>query len=246
MTSPKTASRTAVVTGANKGIGYAIAHGLGLMGYRVWVGARDARRGVQAVDRLQALGMDARFLHLDVADAESVTAAARQVLEESGRLDVLVNNAGIILGQSASPCEQTINEIKAVFEVNVFGVIRVTQAMVPALRAAGSARVVIVGSRLGSLGLVTDPESIYSTANFLAYNSSKTALNAVAVSFAKALAPDGIKVNVIDPGNVATDLNDQQGILTPDEGASVAIRLATIGDDGPSGGFFGSEGPQPW
>ncbi|HFX0594334.1 TPA: SDR family oxidoreductase [Pseudomonas aeruginosa] len=246
MTIPETASMTAVVTGANKGIGYAIAQGLGRMGYRIWVGARDTQRGLQAVERLQTLGIDARFLSLDVANAESVNTAARQVLQESGRLDVLVNNAGIILGQSVSPCEQTIDEIKAVYEVNVFGVIRVTQAFVPALRAAGNARVVIVGSGLGSLGLVTNPESIYSTANLLAYNSSKTALNAVAVSFAKALAPDGIKVNVIDPGNVATDLNDQQGVLTPDEGAAVAIRLATIGNDGPSGGFFGSEGPQPW
>jgi len=246
MNAAATFPRTALVTGGNKGIGFSIATGLGKQGYEVWVGARDAERGERAVEELTAMGIDARFLSLDVTDEESVNAAAQKVLEASGHLDILVNNAGIILGASDSPLEQSLDEIRAVYEVNVFGVIRVTQAFVPALRKSESASIVIVGSGLGSLGLVTDPESIYSTANFLAYNSSKTAVNAVAVCFAKALAPEGIKVNVIEPGSVATDLNGHQGALTPDEGASVAIRLATIGKDGPSGGFFGHQGIQPW
>ncbi|MDH0746905.1 SDR family oxidoreductase [Pseudomonas sp. GD03842] len=241
-----TACKTALITGGNKGIGFAIATGLGKQGYSLWVGARDVRRGQRAVGQLVAMGINARLLLIDVTDDESVNAAARRVLKESGHLDILVNNAGIILGADASPLEQSLAEVKAVYEVNVFGVIRVTQAFVPALRKSESARVVIIGSGLGSLGLVNNAASIYSTANFLAYNSSKTAVNAVAVSFAKALAPDGIKVNVIEPGSVATDLNEHQGALTPDEGASVAIRLATIGDDGPTGGFFGHEGVQPW
>ncbi|HCF4374992.1 TPA: SDR family oxidoreductase [Pseudomonas aeruginosa] len=246
MSTTATLSRTALVTGGNKGIGFAVASGLGRQGYKVWVGARDAQRGEQAVEQLKAKGIDARFLSIDVTDDESVNAAARQVLEVSGHLDVLVNNAGVNLGAADSPLEQSLDDIKAVYEVNVFGVIRVTQAFVPALRKSGGARIVIVGSGLGSLALVTDPKSIYSTANLLAYNSSKTAVNAVTVSFAKALAPEGIKVNVIEPGTVATDLNGHRGALTPDEGASVIIRLATIGADGPSGGFFGHEGIQPW
>jgi NAD(P)-dependent dehydrogenase (short-subunit alcohol dehydrogenase family) len=237
---------TALITGANKGIGLSIAKGLGALGYQVWVGSRDAARGRAAVVELEGAGVDARHLLIDVADPGSVEAAAIFLNRQLGSLDVLVNNAGIALGFSNPPSEQPMDELKAVYEVNVFGPIRVTQAFLPLLKNAAGARVVMMSSGLGSLGLVTDPTSIYSTANLLAYNSSKTALNAVSVAFAKELAPFGIKVNAVEPGSVATDLNGNNGPQTPDEGAASAIRLATTGPDGPTGGFFGHHGTQPW
>ncbi len=236
----------ALVTGANKGIGLSIAKGLGQLGYQVWVGSRDADRGRIAVAELEQAGIDARVLLVDVADPGSVEAASSFLGRQIDALDVLVNNAGIALGFSNPPSEQPMDELKAVYEVNVFGPIRVTQAFLPLLKKAAGARVVMMSSGLGSLGLVTDPTSIYSTANLLAYNSSKTALNAVSVAFAKELAPFGIKVNAVEPGSVATDLNGNNGAQTPDEGAASAIRLATIGPDGPTGGFFGHHGTQPW
>lgn len=237
---------TALVTGANKGIGLSIAKGLGELGYRVWVGSRDPERGQAAVDGLKQAGVDARLLGIDVADETSVRQAAKALAAETDHLDVLVNNAGIILGMDQAPSAQRMEDLKAVYEVNVFGPIRVTQAFIPLLKAASGARVVMMGSGLGSLTLVSDPTSIYSTANFLAYNSSKTAVSAVAVAFAKELAPLGIKVNAVEPGSVATDLNGNNGALTPEQGAASAIRAATLGADGPSGGFFGHEGRQPW
>jgi NAD(P)-dependent dehydrogenase (short-subunit alcohol dehydrogenase family) len=212
----------------------------------VWIGARDAERGRAAVIELEGAGIDARRLMIDVADPGSVQSAASFMRRQVDALDVLVNNAGIVLGGSIPPGEQSMDDIKAVYEVNVFGPIRVTQAFLPLLKKARGARVVMMSSGLGSLGLVTDPASIYSTANLLAYNSSKTALNAVSVAFAKELEPLGIKVNAVEPGSVATDLNGNNGALTPDEGAVSAIRLATIKADGPTGGFFGHEGAQPW
>lgn len=236
----------ALITGANKGIGFAIAKGLGRKGYQVWIGSRDADRGRSAVVELEEAGIDARLLMIDVADPGSVVAAAAFLHRQVDALDVLVNNAGIALGFSNPPSEQPMDELKAVYEVNVFGAIRVTQAFLPLLKKAEGARIVMMSSGLGSLALVTDPTSIYSTANLLAYNSSKTALNAVSVAFSKELAPLGIKVNAVEPGNAATDLNGNNGVLTPDEGAGSAIRLAMIGRDGPTGGFFGHEGIQPW
>ena len=192
----------ALITGANKGIGLSIAKGLGKLGYQVWVGSRDAERGRIAVAELEQAGIDARVLLLDVADPGSVEAASSFLNRQIDALDVLVNNAGIALGFSEPPSEQSMDELKAVYEVNVFGPVRVTQAFLPLLKKAEGARIVMMSSGLGSLGLVTDPTSIYSTANLLAYNSSKTALNAVSVAFAKELAPLGIKVNAVEPGSV--------------------------------------------
>jgi NAD(P)-dependent dehydrogenase (short-subunit alcohol dehydrogenase family) len=139
-----------------------------------------------------------------------------------------------------------MKDIKSTFEVNLFGPIRVTQAFVPLLKAARDARVVMMGSGVGSLALITDPTSLYSSVNLLDYTASKVALNAVTVSFAKELEPFGIKVNVVEPGHVRTDLNKNTGFISPEEGAQTAIKMALIGSDGPNGGFFGSHGRQPW
>ena len=238
--------RQALVTGANKGIGLAIARGLAQAGMTVWLGARDRVRGEAAVQGLQSEALDVRLLEIDVADDDSVRRAAEAVGSEIEALDVLVNNAGIIIDPAAPPSQARMADVKATHEVNLFGPIRVTQAFIPLLKAAGQARVVMMGSGVGSLTLITDPASIYSTVNLLAYTSSKVALNAVTVSFAKELAPFGIQVNAVEPGHVQTDLNGNTGVLTPEEGAATAVRMALAGQDGPTGGFFGSHGRQPW
>lgn len=241
-----TIKRQALVTGANKGIGLAIAKGLAEEGFFVWIGARDRSRGEQAVAQLRDAGLDAGLLELDVAVEDSVYRAAATLSAQVGALDVLVNNAGIAVDMTKAPSEVRMQDMKAVYEVNVFGPVRVTQAFLPLLKDADQARIVMMSSGVGSLTLITDPTSIYSTVNLLDYTSSKVALNAVTVSFAKELEPLGIKVNAVEPGHVRTDLNGNSGVLTPEEGAATAIKMALLGRDGPTGGFFGSHGRQPW
>lgn len=238
--------RTALVTGGNKGIGFAIVRGLARTGMSVWMGARDRSRGEEAVAILRQEGLDVRLLELDVADEASVQNAAAVLAHELGSLDVLVNNAGILSDVNTPPSQVSIKDMKAVYEVNLFGPVRVTQAFLSLLKASGEARIVMMSSGVGSLTLITDPTSIYSGVNLLDYTSSKVALNAVTVSFAKELEPFGIKVNAVEPGHVRTDLNANTGFLTPDEGAATAIKMALTGPDGPTGGFFGSHGRQPW
>jgi len=241
-----TEKRRALVTGANKGIGLAIAKGLAEQGMAVWVGARDPERGEKAVAQLRQQGLDVRLLDMDVGDDMSVQRAAARLSEEVDALQVLVNNAGILGDVKTPPSQVRMEDSKATFEVNLFGPIRVTQAFLPLLKAAGGARIVMMGSGVGSLTLITDPTSLYSSVNLLDYTASKVALNAVTVSFAKELEPFGIKVNVVEPGHVRTDLNDNSGFISPEEGALTAIKMALIGKQGPTGGFFGSHGRQPW
>jgi NAD(P)-dependent dehydrogenase (short-subunit alcohol dehydrogenase family) len=241
-----TYKRQALVTGANKGIGFAIARGLAEAGFFVWIGARDRQRGEGAVAVLRDAGLDAGLLELDVADEASVQFAAATLASEINALDVLVNNAGIAVDMTKTPSQVRMEDMKAVYEVNLFGPVRVTQAFLPLLKAADQARIVMMSSGVGSLTLITDPTSIYSTVSLLDYTSSKVALNAVTVSFAKELEPLGIKVNAVEPGHVRTDLNANSGVLTPEEGAATAIQMALIGPTGPTGGFFGSHGRQPW
>ncbi len=221
-----THKRQALVTGANKGLGLAIAKGLASAGLLVWMGARDRSRGEDAVQTLRGEGFDVRFIQIDVADDASVRRAAKTIEHEINALDVLVNNAGIVLDLQTPPSELSMDDVKATYEVNVFGPIRVTQAFAPLLKAADDARIVNMSSGVGSLTLITDPTSLFSTVNLLAYTSSKVALNAVTVSFAKEFEPFGIKVNAVEPGHVRTDLNGNSGFLTPEEGAETAIRMA--------------------
>lgn len=241
-----TNKRHALVTGANKGIGFAIAKGLAEAGMSVWMGARDRARGEEAVARLREQDLDVHFLEIDVADQSSVQRAAATLSSEVGALDVLINNAGIIIDVTTPPSQVRMEDMKAVFEVNLFGPVRVTQALLPLMKTAQNARIVMMSSGVGSFGLITDPTSIYSSVNLLDYTSSKIALNAITVSFAKELEPLGIKVNAVEPGHVKTDLNGNSGFLTPEEGAATAIKMALIGPEGPTGGFFGSHGRQPW
>lgn len=230
----------ALVTGANKGIGYEIAAGLGMT---VGVGARDAGRGEEAVAKLRANGVDAFAVPLDVTDDESVKAAAALLEERFGRLDVLVNNAAIAGVWPAAPSAATPESLLEVLETNVVGVLRVTNAVLPLLARSARPRIVNLSSHLASLTLQTTPGVEFGEVNGT-YTPAKTFLNALTVQYAKELM--NIKINAACPGYVATDLNGFQGRDTPAEGARTAIRLATLPDDGPTGGLFDHSGTVPW
>jgi len=230
--------KTALITGANKGIGREIARQLGRKGYSVWLGCRDAARGEQAAADLRKEDLDAHVLALDVTNDASVKAAAATYGKTSDTLDVLVNNAGIASGGYIAPSEASLDDMRAVYEVNVFGPVRVTQAFVAFLRKAGQGRIVMMSSSVGSIGEQLDTTSATYGVNLLGYNSSKSALNMITVSFAKELLAYGIKVNAANPGYVATDLNDHRGYRSVEQGAAIAVHLATLGPMGPTAGFF--------
>jgi len=238
--------KTVLITGANKGIGYETARQLGRLGYRIWLGSRDAERGGAAVAQLVAEGHDARLLVIDVTGDASVAAAAARVQAEDGRLDVLINNSGITGGPPSAPSVEPIGQIQDVYQTNVFGPIRVTQAFLPLLTAAGRANVVMVSSGLGSLGWLSDPDNAFYGVNILGYNSSKTALNAITLSLAKDLAAVGVKVNAADPGYTATDMNGHSGYRTVEQAAAGIVWLADQDADGPTGRFYFEQAEVPW
>jgi NAD(P)-dependent dehydrogenase (short-subunit alcohol dehydrogenase family) len=241
MQHPSDTGGAALVTGANSGIGKEVARQLLGSGLTVYVGARDVGRGQAAVDEL---GAGARLLVLDVTDEQSVAAAAERVTE----LDVLVNNAGISdTGQP--PTETDVDTLRRVYETNVFGVVAVTNAFLPALRRSAKPRVVNISSGTGSLGWSTGPNPQFDHRNAggaaAAYRSSKTALNALTVFYAQSLAAYGpFKVNALAPGLRATSLNSRAAELggNPAEAAAQAVRLALLPDDGPTAGFFSWDG----
>ncbi|MVU79097.1 SDR family NAD(P)-dependent oxidoreductase [Nocardia sp. ET3-3] len=235
----------ALVTGANKGIGYEIAAGLGALGWKVGVGARDRERRETAVEKLRAGGVDAFGVPLDVNDDASVAAAAELIAEYAGGLDVLVNNAAITGGMPQTPTTVDPAIVRAAVETNVIGVLRVTNAMLPMLRGSASPRIVNMSSSVGSLTLQTTPGAEVGPIS-AAYSASKTFLNAVTVQYAKELRDTDILINCGCPGYTATDLNGFQGVRTPQQGAAIAIHLATLPDDGPTGGFFDDSGAVPW
>ena len=245
----------ALVTGANKGIGHGVAGQLAARGMTVLVGARNAQRGEKAAAALRASGGDAHALALDVTDPDTVKVAAKQVERRFGHLDVLINNAGITGSGQASPEDAhdqvpssvDMDMVREVFETNVFGVIVVTNAMLPLLRRSSAPRIVNVASHAASLTLTSDPAGPFAAlVPSAAYSPSKTALTALTVQYANELREDGILVNAVAPGYVATDSNNHQGFLAVGQGAAVVVRLAVPGTDGPTGGFFGAEGPIPW
>ena len=240
-----TGQTNALVTGANKGIGYEIAAGLGALGWRVGVGARDQERREAAVQKLRAADVDAFGVPLDVTDDASVAAAAAQLEERAGRLDVLVNNAAVTGGMPQLPTTVDLAVVRTAVETNVIGVIRVTNAMLPLLRRSASPRIVNMSSTVGSLTrqtASTDQTGPISAA----YAPSKTFLNAVTIQYAKELRDTSILINAACPGFTATDLNGFRGVRTPEQGAAIAIRLASLPDDGPTGAFFDDAGPVPW
>lgn len=241
-----TTSKSALVTGANKGIGREVVRRLAVAGFKVWLGARDAERGTAAAQALNAEGLDVHWLEIDVTQDESVAAAVKAVEAEAPCLDVLVNNAGIAIRYDLPPSQQRIGDIQATYDVNVFGAIRVTQGFLPLLLAAPAACVVMVSSYCGSIGRALDRSSESYPINMLGYGSSKTALNAITVAFAKELAPQGVKVNAAAPGYTATDLNGHRGRRTVQQAAEIIVHLATLDTDGPTAGYFDDDGPLPW
>ena len=238
-----TTDTVALVTGANKGLGLTTARRLGALGWTILAGARDPERGEKAVAELVASGADARHVLLDVTSDASVAAAATRVAEEVGRVDVLVNNAGIV-GPIVDPLDTGPDELLACYDVNLFGPVRVTRAFLPLLRASDAPRVVMVSSGLGSLTITGDADRLESSIVSLPYPSSKSALNMVTTMYAKALP--GWKVNAADPGYTATDLNGHSGTQTVEQGTDAIVALATLGPDGPTGGFFDAAGRVPW
>jgi NAD(P)-dependent dehydrogenase (short-subunit alcohol dehydrogenase family) len=235
----------ALVTGANKGIGYEIAAGLGALGWSVGVGARSEAHREAAVAKLRAGGVDAFGVPLDVTDDASVAAAAELIEQRAGQLDVLVNNAGIVGGTQQTPTLIDIATMRNAVDTNVFGVVRVTNALLPLLRLSASPRIVNMSSSVGSLTLQTTPDAETGPIS-AAYSPSKTFLNAVTVQYVKELRDTNILINAACPGFCGTDLNGFRGLRTPEQGAAIAIRLATLPDDGPTGGFFDDAGPVPW
>ncbi|MEI9993228.1 MAG: SDR family oxidoreductase [Rhizomicrobium sp.] len=249
-----TDNRIALVTGANQGIGLQIAKDLAAEGLTVLVGSRNLESGQKAA---REIGANAHAIQLDVTNAASIAAAAERIRKEFGRLDVLVNNAGISkIGQPKGAVEDivksgrissaSLDDIRTIYETNVFGVIAVTQAMLPLLRTSTAARVVNVSSGVGSLTRTLGPGGEHLRALYGMYSASKTALNAVTVGLALDLGPEGIKVNAACPGYTKTALNNFQGTRTVEEGAREPVRLALLDDNGPTGSYSNDEGPLPW
>lgn len=238
--------KIALITGANKGIGFEIARQLGEQGAVVLVGARDEVRGKNAADTLAGNGIAAVPLRIDVTDTASIAEAATQIDQRYGRLDILVNNAGIAGGFTGAPSQATAADLREVYETNVFGVVSVTNAMLPLLRRSEAGRIVNMSSHVASLTLNSAPGSPFAGINMIAYQSSKTALNAITIGYAKELRGTPIKVNAANPGVVATDINHHRGQRTPAEGAVIAVRLALLDDAGPSGACLSDEGTIPW
>jgi NAD(P)-dependent dehydrogenase (short-subunit alcohol dehydrogenase family) len=231
---------TALITGANKGIGFETARLLATRGMTVLIGSRDRQRGRKAEQALRDAGADAHDVVLDVTDEPGINAAATWIEREFGKLDVLVNNAGIARGDGTGrPTETTLGTLRAVFETNVFGVVAVTNAMLALLRHAPSARIVNVSSEVGSITSMMDPDSPMWPMASVPYPASKSALNMVTAMYAKELRDTPIKVNAANPGYCATDLNGHSGFRTPAQGAEVSVRLATLDDDGPTGELWG-------
>ena len=232
-------NKTTVITGANKGLGRESARRLLADGHEVWLAARDRPRGQAAADELGA-----RFVQLDVTDEDSVAAAAALVAAATGgRLDVLINNAGIAGGRKPAG-EVTADDVRRVFETNVFGVVRVIHAFLPLLARSDSPVVVNVSSGMGSIAVTTDPERFESTLIGIAYPASKTAVNMLTTQYAKACPQ--IRINAVDPGYTATDLNGHTGTQSVEQGADAIVAMAKLGPSGPSGTFVDRNGVVAW
>jgi NAD(P)-dependent dehydrogenase (short-subunit alcohol dehydrogenase family) len=228
---------TTLITGANKGLGHEAARRLLAAGHDVWVAARDAGRGKAAADELGA-----RFVQLDVTDDASVAAAAEHVAANGG-LDVLINNAGITGARTTVP-ETTAANVAEVFATNVFGIVRVTRAFLPLLERSPNPVVVNVSSGMGSFGVTTDPERLESGIVGLGYPASKAAVTMLTTQYAKAFPQ--MRINAVDPGYTGTDLNDNRGTQSVQEGTDAIVRMAQLDASGPTGTFADRHGAVPW
>jgi NAD(P)-dependent dehydrogenase (short-subunit alcohol dehydrogenase family) len=237
--------RVALVTGANKGIGFAAARLIGKLGIKVLIGSRETTRGEEAVRTLLSEGIDARGVKIDVTDVASIADASAGVESQEHRLDILVNNAAIGLARQP-PSELDTIALRETLATNLFGTVAVTRAFLPLLRRSDTGRIVNVSSALGSTFHLSDPEWVGYSVLSSTYSISKAALNAFTAILAAELQGSTIKVNAVDPGFTKTDLTSQQGFQTPDDAARVIVKYSTVGADGPTGGFFDIKGRIPW
>lgn len=233
-----------LVTGGNKGIGKEIVRQLASLGHTVYFGARSKEEGDAALKDLKPVG-DIRSVQIELTDVESIQQAANQIKSASGYLDGLINNAGICLDY-IPPSAVSLEALKKHFDVNYFGTIMVTQAMLPLLRAGKGKVIVNVSTGLASLGLQGEVSWPFHGVNLLAYNSSKTALNMFTVSIAKELRAEGFRVNSVNPGHIATDLGGANAPGTVEQGAAISVKCALEGPDGQTGLFLSTGGLVPW
>ena len=239
--------KIALVTGANKGIGFEIARNLSAAGCTVLLGARNAARGQEAAEKLKRAGAgDVNFIEIDVTQQKAVEAAAQTIEKKHGRLDILVNNAGVNLRGDGLPGKADVDVVQKIFDTNFFGALRVAQAVLPLLQKSEGGRIVNVSSGLGSLTFNSDPTWSGYAVKYIGYNASKAALNMLTVHLAYEVRDTKIKVNSANPGFTKTDLNYNQGTQPVEVGALEATRLALLDEDGPTGSSSSKEGPDPW
>jgi NAD(P)-dependent dehydrogenase (short-subunit alcohol dehydrogenase family) len=243
---PHAAGKIALITGANRGIGFEVARQLGSLGTTVVIGSRNEALGREAERGLREQNIDARTIRLDVTDEDTIDLGASHINGEFGKLDILVNNAAVLL-DDAPPSQLDIDVLRRTYETNVFGTFAVTKAMIPLLCRSDAGRIVNLSSGLGSLTQISDPNyEFYRQVRLFAYNSSKCALNAMSVAFAHELKDTSVKVNAVDPGLVPTEMTHYRGTRTIEQGAMVVVHFATLRADGPTGGFFDENGVVPW
>lgn len=242
-------TKIALITGANRGLGFAISRQLALQGITVLMGARDPQRGEEAASKLRFEGLNAHFVPLDVTDRTAIDHVVQWIEQNFGHLDILVNNAAVNLEyplQLYSASRVPLDLLRQTFEINFFGVFTLTQALLPLIRKSNAGRIVNVSSFLASLIKQSDPTWEWRDEKEFAYNSSKTALNAFTIHLAHDLRATNIKVNSVDPGWIKTEMGGEDAPLSPEEGAETPVWLATLPDDGPSGGFFSQKQPFDW
>jgi NAD(P)-dependent dehydrogenase (short-subunit alcohol dehydrogenase family) len=238
--------RVALITGANKGIGFEIARQLAMKKIIVLLGARDEQRGLRAREELSSLGLEAHPMLLDAADPTSIQAAVGRIKDEFKRLDILVNNAGILIDQQTGIRELSISILQNTLETNTFGPLLLSQACIPLMKANDYGRIVNMSSTMGSLTEMASADSLYADVHSPAYRLSKTVLNGITVMLAAEMRGTNILVNSACPGWVRTDLGGSQAPLSPEQGADTPVWLATLPDGGPTGGFFRDRQPIPW
>ena len=239
-------SKIALITGAAKGIGFETCRQLGRLGYTILLAARDETQGAAAVKKLAGESIAAHFVKLDTTVAADREACYRFIEQKFGRLDVLINNAAVILDREIKPSELSDEMLRRSFEVNFFSVVELTQKLLPLIRKSDAGRIVNVSSNLGSLTRHSDPASDIYDVKILGYDSSKTALNAYTVHLAHELRDTPIKVNAGHPGWIKTDMGGWDAPMEVEYGARTSVRLATLPADGPTGGFFHLEETLPW
>ncbi|WP_239018127.1 SDR family oxidoreductase [Sphingomonas flavalba] len=238
--------RIALVTGANKGIGFEIARQLAEAGVTILLGARNFERGKTAAADLSSAGLSAEYIKLDLNDESSIAAAAAEIAAKHERLDILVNNAGIVDAADGPPSTASTTAVRRIMETNFIGTLAVTQAMLPLLRKSQAGRIVNLATTLGSLTINGDPSSPYYSSRLIGYNASKAALNMLTVQLAAELKGTPIVVNSVCPGYVKTDLTGNSGFMTPEEGARLPVEYALLGQDAVSGCFVEPDGDTPW